>query len=146
MSSPSAIKHAASRLHITLAGARHVIAAARERALYQSLNISVAVVDRAGELVAFERDDDAAPVTPQVALSKARSAALLRAPSKVFEDFVNDGLPSFLATPGITPLQGGVPLVVGDEVIGAIGVSGGSGEQDAGIAAAAAAALGSIAS
>ncbi|MEI1290167.1 heme-binding protein [Pseudomonas aeruginosa] len=63
------------------------------------------------------------------------------APSKLFEDFINGGRPSFLATPGLTPLQGGVPLTAGDEVIGAVGVSGGNGEQDTDIAVTAAAAL-----
>lgn len=144
MSIASTPKHAVARLHVTLAGARHVIAVAREHAQSQGLNVSVAVVDRGGEIVAFERDDETAPVTPQVALAKARSAALLRSSSKLFEDFVNGGLPSFLSTPGITPLQGGVPLIVGGEVVGAVGVSGGSGEQDAGIAASAAAALNSL--
>ncbi|MDP5893516.1 GlcG/HbpS family heme-binding protein [Pseudomonas aeruginosa] len=133
--------HAVSRRHVTLAGARAAIAAAREHAQREGVRVSVAVVDRSGELVAFERDDDAAPVTPQVAQEKARTAALLRAPSKLFEDFINGGRPSFLSTPGLTPLQGGVPLTAGDEVIGAVGVSGGNGEQDTDIAVAAAAAL-----
>lgn len=138
--SPHAL-HAISRRHVTLAGARAAIAAAREQARREGVCVSVAVVDRAGELVAFERDDDAAPVTPRVALEKARTAALLRAPSKLFEDFINDGRPSFLATPGLTPLQGGVPLIADTEVIGAVGVSGGNGEQDTDIAVTAAAAL-----
>ena len=130
--------HAVSRRHVTLVGAR---AAAHEQAQREGLHISVAVVDHAGELVAFERVDDAAPVTPQVAQEKARTAALLRAPFKLFEDFINGGRPSVLSTPGLTPLQGGVPLTAGDEVIGAVGVSGGNGEQDTDIAVAAAAAL-----
>lgn len=92
--------------------------------------MSVAVVDTAGELVAFERDDETSPVTPKVALAKARTAALLRTPSKVFEDFVNNGLPSFLSTPDVTPLQGGVPIVINGYIIGAVGVSGASGEED----------------
>lgn len=71
--------HAISRRHVTLAGARAAIAAAREQARREGVCVSVAVVDRAGELVACERDDDAGPVTPRVALEKTRTAVLLRA-------------------------------------------------------------------
>ncbi len=103
--------------------------------------VSVAVVDAAGELVAFERQDAAVGISPAVALGKARTAALLQAPSKLFEDFVNGGLPSFLSTPGATPLAGGIPLMAGDRVIGAVGVSGARDDGDTQIATAAAAAL-----
>ncbi|WP_321969268.1 GlcG/HbpS family heme-binding protein [Paraburkholderia tropica] len=143
MSNSSSRNFSAAHQQITLAGARHVIALAHEQARHFGVSIGVAVVDRSGELVAFERDDNAALVTTHVAVAKARTAALLRAPSKMFEDFVNSGLPSFLATPGITPLQGGVPLMLENEVIGAVGVSGGSGEQDVAIATSAAAVLSS---
>jgi len=129
------------RAHITVGGARQLISAAHTEAARRGWDISVAVVDPAGELIAFERDDAAAGVTPQVAIAKARTAALLRAPSKVFEDFINGGLPSFLATPGIAPLQGGVPIVSGGQVIGAIGVSGAPGDEDNLMATAAIAAI-----
>lgn len=121
---------ATQRPTITLAAARQVIGAALREAENHGWFISVAVVDAAGELVAFARSDNAASVTTQVAQAKARTAAALRAPSKLFEDFVNGGLPSFLATPGITPLQGGVPIAIGSWVIGAVGVSGARGEDD----------------
>ncbi|WP_437883914.1 GlcG/HbpS family heme-binding protein [Pseudomonas sp. LRF_L74] len=126
---------------ISLAAARRAIATAFDLARRDGWAVSVAVVDPAGELVAFERDDDSAGVTPQVAIAKARSAALLRAPSKLFEDFVNGGLPSFLSTPGVTPLQGGVPITLAGQVIGAIGVSGAKGDDDERMASQAAATI-----
>ena len=129
------------RAHITLDAARLVIASALAEAKRRGWAISVAVVDPAGELVAFERDDAAAAVTPKVALAKAHTAALLRAPSSVFEDFVNTGKPSFLATPGITPLQGGLPILIDDQVVGAVGISGAPGHEDGQMAAVAVTAL-----
>lgn len=126
---------------VALAGARRVVAAANVEAARQGWAIAVAVVDAAGELVAFEKHDAAIGITPAVAIAKARTAALLQAPSKAFEDFVNGGRPSFLSTPGATPLEGGVPLVDAGRVVGAVGISGAHGGNDSHVAAVAAAAL-----
>jgi glc operon protein GlcG len=126
---------------ISAEGARLVIDAAMTEARTAGWQISVAVVDRAGELMAFERSDDAIGISPEVAIGKARTAARLRAPSAEFEDFINSGRPSFLATPGVTPLEGGLPLEYQGKVIGAVGVSGAHGPNDTRIARAAAAAL-----
>ena len=124
------------RLHpqLTLYAARLLIQKALSDARKRGRAISVAVVDTHGALIAFERDDNASGVTIQTAIEKARTAALLRDPCKVFEDFINAGAASFLSTPGITPLQGGVPVIVNHAVVGAVGVSGGSGEEDNAIA------------
>lgn len=127
--------------HLSLTAARAGLQDAARMAVSHGWAVSVAVVDAAGEPVAFEKHDHAAPVTPAVAQAKARTAALLRAPSKLFEDFINAGQPSFLATPGITPLQGGVPVMVQGVVVGAVGVSGSSGEGDTHLAAHAAHAI-----
>lgn len=118
------------RPQLTLYAARQLINNAIAQARRKQRAVSVAVVDTHGALIAFERDDNASGVTVQTAIEKARTAALLRDPSKVFEDFINTGAPSFLATPGITALQGGVPVVVDNAVAGAIGVSGASGDED----------------
>ncbi len=126
---------------IALAAARRVIAAANAEAERNNWAISVAVVDVAGELVAFEKSDTAIGISPSVAVGKARTAALLRAPSKQFEDFVNEGRPSFLSTPGVTALEGGVPIVVDGRVIGAVGISGAHGANDSHVATVAAAAI-----
>lgn len=126
---------------VSLAGARDIIRTAQRTAREKGWQIAVAVVDRAGELVALERDDAAIGISPIVAIGKARTAALLLAPSGEFESFINGGQPSFLATPGVTPLEGGVPLRLGEEVIGAVGVSGAHGANDTRVAQAAADAL-----
>lgn len=118
------------RPQLTLYAARQLINNAMMQARRKQRAVSVAVVDTHGALIAFEREDNASGVTVQTAIEKARTAALLRDPSKVFEDFINTGTPSFLATPGITALQGGVPVVVGNDIAGAIGVSGASGDED----------------
>lgn len=123
---------------VNLYAARSVIQAAQHCAQEQGWAISVAVVDCSGEIVALEKNDDAIGVSASVALAKAKTAALLQAPSKQFEDFVNHGSPSFLSTPGVTELEGGVPLIVDGQFIGAVGVSGAHGENDSFVAVTAA--------
>ncbi|CAD2247533.1 heme-binding protein [Xanthomonas arboricola] len=129
------------RPSIALAAARSIVAAANAEAGRNGWAISVAVVDIAGELVAFEKSDAAIGISPAVAIGKARTAALLQAPSKQFEDFINAGRPSFLSTPGVTALEGGVPIVVEGRVVGAVGVSGAHGANDSQVATVAAAAI-----
>lgn len=119
---------------LTRYAARQIVEKALSDAKVRGCAISVAVVDTHGALVAFERDDQAAGVTVQTAIEKACTAALLRDPSKLFEDFINAGATSFLSTPDVTPLQGGVPVIVNNAVVGAVGVSGASGEEDNAIA------------
>jgi len=126
---------------VTLNTARRVVAAAMAEAQRHGWRIGVAVVDASGELMAFERADGAQAITTRVAHGKARTAALLKAPSKAFEDFINGGRPSFLSTPGVTALEGGVPLLWQGQVIGAVGVSGAHGPNDSQVAERAAAAV-----
>jgi len=96
----------------------------------RKLNLAIAVVDRSGALLSFIKMDAAAPVTVEVAIGKAKSAVQLQAPTKIFEDFVNNGQPAMATTPGILPLQGGIPIYYGQEIVGAVGVSGSSGQTD----------------
>ncbi len=105
-----------------------------DRAKQQKLELSIAVVDASGQLISFVRMDGAALVTIEVAIGKAKTAAYLKAPSKVFEDKVNAGESAMLSVPNILPLQGGIPIIVDEEVIGAVGVSGASGSMDNAIA------------
>ena len=128
---------------VSLAGAERVMAAALKEARSNGWVITVAVVDNSGELVTLVRDDNAIAISPSVAIGKAKTAALLRKPSKAFEDYINDhNKPSFLATPGVTPLEGGVPLFLKDgSFVGAVGISGAHGPNDSRVAEAAAAAL-----
>jgi len=131
-----------ARLTIKLDSARQLLAAAQQAAHTGGWAISVAVVDPSGALVAFEKHDQAIGISPEVAIGKARTAALLQAPSGMFENFINQGQPSFLATPGTTPLEGGIPLHWQQQVISAIGVSGAHGPNDTFVALQAARALG----
>ena len=126
---------------VNAAGAKAALAAAEKAAAEKGLPLSIAVVDNAGHLVAFHRVDGACVTTIEAALRKARTAAQLRMPSKVFEDLVHGGATSILSFEFLAPSQGGVPLVVDGVVVGGIGSSGGSGEEDESVASAGAAAL-----
>lgn len=129
---------------ISLAGAKLVIAAAHAEAAQNGWHIAVAVVDASGELIALEKTDAAIPISPSVATGKAKTAALLQLPSKEFESFINAGQPSFLSTPGTTPLEGGVPLMISGQCVGAVGISGAHGPNDSQVAEAAAKALNQV--
>ena len=128
---------------IPLAEARRVIAAAQAEATRNSWNVCVAIVDTGGHLVAFERMDATQYGSVEVAQDKARSAAAFRRPTKAFQDGVaggGDGL-RLLKLTGGSPIEGGLPLVAGGKIVGAIGVSGATSAQDGQITAAGAAGL-----
>ncbi len=126
---------------LTLDVARAVAAAAEAEAVKRNATVVIAVVDDGGHVVYLERLNDTQVASVDVGIGKARTAAIFRRPSKVFEDQIRDGRVAALALPGATPLQGGVPLVVDGQVIGAIGVSGNTPQEDEDIALAGAAAL-----
>jgi uncharacterized protein GlcG (DUF336 family) len=94
----------------------------------------IAIVDPSGQLIYFERMDNAQNGSVRVAIDKARSAALFRKPTKVFEDALGKGRTVILALRGAVPIEGGLPLVAGGKIVGAIGASGGSGAQDGQVA------------
>jgi len=127
---------------LTLEGARQVIATAvGEARRLQAPGGVIAVVDDGGNLIALERLDGSFPAGAAISIGKARTAAIFRRPTKAFEDIIRNGRTPMLALSDFTPLQGGVPLVVGEDVVGAIGVSGAaSAQQDEEIALAGAAA------
>jgi glc operon protein GlcG len=131
-----------SKQVVTLAGARAVVAAAEAAAREQKAAVVIAVVDDGGALVLLERLDGTQIASSDVAIGKARTAAIFRRPSAVFEEQIRSGRAAALALPGATPLQGGIPLTVDGQVVGAIGVSGETPKQDEDIARAGAAALG----
>lgn len=121
---------------LTLDGAKKIIAAAVAEAKSKNApGSAIAVVDDGGNLVALERLDNTFPAGANISIGKARTAALFKRPTKVFEDIINKGRTTMVALPDFTPLQGGVPIVYEGEVIGAIGVSGAaSAQQDEEIA------------
>lgn len=124
---------------LTLETAKKIAAAAEAEAKKRGATVVIAVVDDGGHLLLLERLDDTQVASVEVGIGKARTAAIFRRPSKVFEDQVREGRVAALALPGATPLQGGVPIVFENKVIGAIGVSGNTPQEDEDIAKAGAA-------
>src|SRR6059036_3069975 len=124
---------------LTLDAAKKIAAAAEAEAKKRGATVVIAVVDDGGQLILLERLDDTQVASVEVAIGKARTAAIFRRPSKVFEDQVKNGRVAALALPGATPLQGGIPITVEGKVIGAIGASGNSPQEDEEIALAGAA-------
>lgn len=128
---------------IGLAEAKRAVAAAQAEAVKNKWQVAIAIVDTGGHLVAFERMDTTQYGSIDVAQDKARAAAAFRRPTKAFQDAVaagGEGL-RLLQLRGGTPIEGGLPLVSGGKIVGAIGVSGVTSAQDGQIAAAGAASL-----
>ena len=131
---------------LTLEGAKQIIAAAVAEAKRKNApGGAIAVVDDGGNLLAVERLDNTFAASANIAIGKARTAALFKKPTKLFEDTVNMGRTTMVTLRDFTPLQGGVPITWEGTVVGAIGVSGAaSAPQDEEIALAAAQALESM--
>ena len=111
-----------------------ILSAAGAEALNNKWAVTIAIVDDGGHPLALERFDGCAPISAYIATEKARTAALGRRESKGYEDMVNSGRHAFLSAPLLTSLEGGVPIVVDGQVVGAVGVSGVKAEQDAQVA------------
>jgi glc operon protein GlcG len=127
---------------LTLEGARTVLGAAQALARERGVGAAISVVDAGGHLFAFERLEGTFVAGAEVSFGKARTAALFKKPTSVFEQIVNEGRFTMVTIDGFTPLQGGIPLVVDGQVVGAIGVSGASSaKEDEELALAGAAAL-----
>jgi uncharacterized protein GlcG (DUF336 family) len=127
---------------VTLAVAKKVTAAAEAEAKKNGWTFVIAVVDTRGLLVMLERMDNTQTASVEVAVEKARTAAMFKRPSKAFEDALVGGRMAILGMPGVTPIEGGLPLVRDGKIIGAIGVSGMTSQQDGQAAQAGADALG----
>ncbi len=128
---------------LTLDDVRRVAAAAEAEATRHGWAVTIAIADDGGHLLWLQRLDGAAPISAQIAPAKARTAALGRRESRSYEEMINQGRHSFLSAPGLEAmLEGGVPIVVGGDCVGAVGVSGVKSSEDAQIARAGIAALG----
>ena len=121
---------------LTLAAARRAVAAAEADAARRNLGVVIVVVDDAGNVIELTRMDGAQVASVNVGIGKARTAAIYRRPSRVFEEQIRDGRVAALALADATPLQGGVPVVINGRVVGAVGVSGDSPQVDEEIATA----------
>ncbi len=127
---------------LSIADVQAILAAAQAHATANNWAVSISVVDDGGHLLGMLRLDDAAPISAQISPAKARTAALGRRESKGYEDTINQGRTAFLSVPGLEGLlEGGVPIIVQDQVIGAVGVSGVKSSDDVAIARAGIAAL-----
>lgn len=121
---------------LSLEAARKVLAAAEAKAKREGWPVAIAVVDSVADLVAFAKLDNTQHSSGAIATGKARTAVNFRRPTKVFQDGVaagGEGL-RFLAVPGVTPLEGGLPIIVDGRIAGGIGVSGVLSTQDSEVA------------
>ncbi|WP_447527840.1 heme-binding protein [Vreelandella sp. TE19] len=116
--------------------------AAQKEAERQGWSVTIAVADDGGYLLGLRRLDGAAPFSAEVATQKARSAALGRKETQVFEEMINNGRTAFLSAPLEGMLTGGVPIIIDGQVVGSVGVSGVKPDQDAQVAKAGVAAIG----
>ncbi|WP_420226499.1 heme-binding protein [Pigmentiphaga litoralis] len=121
---------------------KKIAAAAEAEALANKWAVTIAIVDDGGHLLNLQRLDGAAPISSMIGPAKARTAALGQRETKIYEDIVNNGRTAFLSAPLDGLLEGGVPIIVEGQTIGAVGVSGVKSNEDAQIAKAGIAALG----
>ena len=119
---------------VSLEDARKAAAAAVAEAKKNKWNMAVAVVDDSGLLVYFERMDETQFGSIDIAIGKARTAAAFKRPTKALEDALNANQPAILSFPNTLPREGGLPLMAGGKVIGAVGASGGKSSEDAQVA------------
>src|ERR1700756_4790143 len=129
-----------SVMTLDYAGAQTVLQAARESAQQRNAPSAIAVVDPAGDLLAFQRMDGVRPESAELAIAKARTAARLQRPTAEIENNINKGRTAFV-TADIPALQGGAPIRVNNQVVGAVGVAGLNKETDKEISSTAAQAL-----
>jgi glc operon protein GlcG len=139
LSSSPAIAQVATRKGLTIDGAKAIATAATNEARRLGAGGAIALVDESGHLLYLERLENTFPAASTVAFEKARTAATFRKPTRDFEQAIAKGRTSLVAVDVMTPLQGGVPIVIDGQVVGAIGVSGAmSAQQDDDIATVAA--------
>jgi glc operon protein GlcG len=119
---------------ISLAAADKIAGAAEAEAKRRGSTVVIVVVDDGGYPIVLRRLDDTQVASVEVGIGKARTAAIFRRPSGVFEEQVRSGRLATLVLPGSTPLQGGVPILFEGKTIGAIGVSGNTPKEDEEIA------------
>ncbi len=131
-----------SKPTLTLDDARAAAAAAEAEAVKNAWAVTIAITDDGGHLLWLQRLDGAAPISAEIAVAKARTAALGRRESKGYEDMINQGRTAFLSAPGLQGmLEGGVPIMAAGHCVGAVGVSGVKSTEDAQIARAGVAAV-----
>lgn len=131
---------------LTLNVAKQIAAAAEAEAIKNSWPVAVSIVDPGGQLIYFQKIDDTQIGSVEVSIAKARCTALFKRPSKALADVVTGGNVGMMSLPGSIPVEGGVPLYVDSQIVGAIGISGVMSNQDGIVAQAGVAALAAIVS
>ncbi len=126
----------ATKKSLTLAAAKQIAAAAEAEAIKNKWTVVIAIVDDGANLVYLQRIDGTQVGSVEVATEKARSAVKFKRPTKVFEDSLVGGRQAILKLPGALPVEGGLPLMMDGVVVGGIGVSGVTSQQDGIVAAA----------
>jgi glc operon protein GlcG len=137
MFSSSAYAQIVTKKALTLAAAKKLTAAAEAEALKNSWTMVIAIVDDGGNLMYLEKIDNTQIGSIEVAIQKAKTAISFKRPTKAFEEKVLGGRTVILSLPNAISIEGGLPIVVDGQYIGAIGVSGGSSDQDGIVAKAA---------
>lgn len=127
--------------YITLEAAQKMAAAGEAEAKRNNWAVAIAIVDAGTNLILFQKMDGVQTASIDVAIGKARTAAGFKRPTKALEDMITGGRTPFLAVPNIFPVQGGLPVTVDGEVIGAVGASGLTSPQDEQVVSAALKAL-----
>jgi uncharacterized protein GlcG (DUF336 family) len=127
----------ATKKAVTLELAKRIAAAAEAEAKKNNWNVVIAVVDDGANLIYLERMDNTQLGSLEVAIQKAHTAISFKRPTKAYEDMVAGGRTAILGVPGVVPIEGGLPLIVDGQFIGAVGVSGGTAQQDGQVAKAA---------
>jgi glc operon protein GlcG len=131
-----------SKPYLSLTDVKRVAAAAEAEAVANQWGVTIAIVDDGGHLLWLQRLDGAPPISAHIAPAKAHTAALGRRESRVYEEIINGGRTSFLSVPEVAGmLEGGVPILVDGQCLGAVGVSGVKSNEDAQVAKAGIAAL-----
>jgi glc operon protein GlcG len=126
---------------VAVEGVQRALTAALAEARKQGWNVSIAVVDNAGDLIGFLRMDAAPPASTDIAQAKARTAARMKRTTRALDSTLTAGRIAILGLSMVTPVEGGVPIIVNGEIVGAIGVSGATSAQDAQVAQAGASAV-----
>ncbi|WP_309671657.1 heme-binding protein [Gemmatimonas sp.] len=126
---------------LTADAVKSLLLSAEATAKQNKWNVSIAITDAAGDLLGFLKLDNASTGSVQIAQGKARTAARFGRPTKVYADRILSDTLTFLSVDGLVALQGGLPILIGGKVIGAVGVSGATSAQDEQVAATAIAAV-----
>jgi glc operon protein GlcG len=116
--------------YITLDAAKKMAAAGEAEARKNNWSLAIAILDAGANLIFFQKMDDTQLGSINVAMGKARTAVNFKRPTKAMEDMIAGGRTVFLAVEGVTPLQGGLPIIADGKLIGAVGVSGATSAQD----------------